>query len=152
GPPGQGPSLHRKACDIAAIAQAAEAVGMMEALIRMVVDYTSARKQFGKPLAEFQVLQHRMADMVLNLEDTRSLVYMAALGEPDGPNRDSEIAGMKVHANEALRFVSQQAVQLHGGMGITDDLWVGHFFKRAMVLMAAHGGTPHYRARYEASL
>lgn len=152
GAPGQGLALHRHAADIATIAHTAEAVGMMEALVRITADYLAGRKQFGQPLAQFQALQHRMADMVLGLEDSRSLLYMAALTDPADPTFEQAVTGMKVKTAEALRFVSQQAVQLHGGMGITDELMVGHYFKRAMVVNEAFGGPDHYRARYEASL
>ncbi len=153
GAPGSGPDLHRKATDVATIAHAAEAVGIMEALIRLTVDYTQGRTQFGQKLAQFQVLQHRMSDMVLHLEDARSMLYQAVLANPaDTADYERAVTGMKVKVAEALRFVSQQAVQLHGGMGITDELMVSHYFKRAMTVNEAYGGPNAYRKRYELSL
>lgn len=153
GAPGAGPELHRKAADAATIAHAAEAVGMMETLIRLTVDYTQGRTQFGQKLAQFQVLQHRMSDMVLHLEDARSMLYQAVLADPaDAEGCERAVTGMKVKVAEALRFVSQQAVQLHGGMGITDELMVSHYFKRAMTVNEAYGGPNAYRKRYELSL
>lgn len=153
GDAGAGPQLHRRAADAATIAHAAEAVGMMEALIRTTVEYTQGRSQFGQKLAQFQVLQHRMSDMVLHLEDARSMLYQAVLTDPeDASDYERAVTGMKVKVAEALRFVSQQAVQLHGGMGITDELMVGHYFKRAMTVNEAYGGPNAYRKRYELSL
>ncbi|WP_158969711.1 acyl-CoA dehydrogenase family protein [Chachezhania sediminis] len=153
GAAGAGPDLHRRAADIATVAHSAEAVGMMETLIRTTVDYLQGRSQFGQKLAAFQVLQHRLADMVLHLEDARSMLFQTVLadqGDRDGFER--AVTGMKVKVAEALRFVSQQAVQLHGGMGITDELMVGHFFKRAMTVNEAYGGPAAFRKRYEKSL
>lgn len=150
---GAGANLHLHAADMATIAHTAEAVGMMETLIRTTAAYITGRQQFGQPLSAFQALQHRMADMVLYLEDTRSLLYMALLTDPaDTRAFERAVTGMKVKAAEALRFVSQQAVQLHGGMGITSELMVGHFFKRAMTVNESYGGPGFYRKRYEASL
>ncbi|MAM72775.1 acyl-CoA dehydrogenase family protein [Tistrella mobilis] len=153
GDAGQGPDLHRAAADEAVIARAGEGIGMMEVLIRTTADYLGQRQQFGQPLATFQALQHRMADMLLQLEDTRSMLHMALSADDTDPAAFQQaVSGLKITSSEALRFVSQQAVQLHGGMGITDELMVSHYFKRAMVIIASDGGPDFHRKRYEASL
>lgn len=110
----------------------AEAVGIMKAINAATLDYTKNRKQFGQPIARFQVLQHRMADMFLHSEQALSMSYLAALNcnEPDVTERRRALSAAKVVIGQAGRFVGQQAIQLHGGMGMTDELMVSHHFKR----------------------
>ncbi|HYG43044.1 MAG TPA: acyl-CoA dehydrogenase [Bordetella sp.] len=110
----------------------AHAAGAMERLLEITIDHLKTRRQFGQPLAAFQVLQHRMADMLVAKEMALSMAYVAvaALSEPDGAQRRRMLAAAKLEAARAGRFVAQSAVQLHGGMGMTDELEVGDYFKR----------------------
>jgi alkylation response protein AidB-like acyl-CoA dehydrogenase len=118
--------------DQALSALCAEAVGIMKAVNATTLEYTKNRKQFGQPIARFQVLQHRMADMFLHSEQARSMSYLAAIKcvEADAGERRRALSAAKVIVGQAGRFVGQQAVQLHGGMGMTDELMVSHYFKR----------------------
>lgn len=110
----------------------AEAVGIMKAVNATTLEYTRNRKQFGQPIARFQVLQHRMADMFLHSEQARSMSYLAAIKcvDPELGERRRALSAAKVIIGQAGRFIGQQAVQLHGGMGMTDELMVSHYFKR----------------------
>jgi len=114
----------------------AHAAGAMERLLEITIDYLKTRRQFGQPLAAFQVLQHRMADMLVAKEMALSMAYVAAaaLTEPDARQRRRMLAGAKLEAARAGRFVAQSAVQLHGGMGMTDELEVGDYFKRLTMI------------------
>lgn len=118
--------------DQALSALCAEAVGIMKAVNATTLDYTKSRKQFGQPIARFQVLQHRMADMFLHTEQASSMSYLAAIKciEEDAGERRRCLSAAKVIIGQAGRFVGQEAVQLHGGMGMTDELMVSHYFKR----------------------
>ncbi len=138
--------------DEAAAAQCAEAVGAMVALTRITADYLRQRKQFGQPLAAFQVLQHRLADMFMDTERSRSLAVMAALQARAGDvvTRQRAVSAAKVQAGRSGRFVGQQAVQLHGGIGISDELSVGHYFKRLTALDARLGSADWHLARFAA--
>jgi hypothetical protein len=121
----------------------------MQVLLDTTVEYTGTRKQFGQAIGKFQALQHRMADMYLKLEETRSLVFNAAIQMDAGSDEAaSACAALKVKIAEAGKFVSQQAVQLHGGIGMTDELVVGHHFKRLMVLAMLYGDEDYYLQRY----
>ncbi|MFC4274543.1 acyl-CoA dehydrogenase family protein [Achromobacter aloeverae] len=121
----------------------AHAAGAIARLLDITVDYLKTRKQFGQPLAAFQALQHRMAEMVVAREMALSMAYVAAaaLAEPDARTRRRMIAAAKIEAGQAGRCVSQLAVQLHGGMGMTDELEVGDFFKRLTVVELLFGDT-----------
>jgi|SRR5690606_17880219 len=114
----------------------AHAAGAMERLLEITIEYLKTRRQFGQPLAAFQVLQHRMADMLVAKEMGLSMAYVAAaaLSEPDGAQRRRMLASAKLEAARAGRFVAQSAVQLHGGMGMTDELEVGDYFKRLTMI------------------
>jgi alkylation response protein AidB-like acyl-CoA dehydrogenase len=118
--------------EIALSALCAEAVGIMKAVNATTLEYTKSRKQFGVPIAKFQVLQHRMADMFLHSEQATSMSYLAAIKcvDPDDQERRRAIAAAKVVIGQAGRYVAQQSIQLHGGMGMTDELMVSHHFKR----------------------
>ncbi|MFM0210678.1 acyl-CoA dehydrogenase [Paraburkholderia sediminicola] len=128
----------------------AEAVGAMERLIEITAEYLRTRHQFGVPLATFQALQHRVADMLVQKELALSMAYVAAqaLDEPDAQQRRRMLAAAKVTVAKAGRFVGQQAVQLHGGMGITDELEVGDYFKRLTMFDPLLGDSDHHLARY----
>jgi alkylation response protein AidB-like acyl-CoA dehydrogenase len=132
--------------DAGLAAVCAEAVGALDKLLAATVEYARNRKQFGQPIGKFQALQHRMADMVLHIEQARSISYLAAVRctDPDPAVRRSALSAAKVVIGQACRFVGQQAVQLHGGMGVTDELDVSHYFKRLMAIELQFGSTDHH--------
>jgi alkylation response protein AidB-like acyl-CoA dehydrogenase len=138
------------AIDIGLAAICAEAVGIMQALLSATVDYLRTRQQFGQPIGRFQALQHRVADMVMHLEQARSMSYLAALRctATDLKERRRALSGAKVVIGEAARFIGQQAVQLHGGMGMTDELKVSHWFKRLTAIDILFGDSDTHLQRY----
>jgi pimeloyl-CoA dehydrogenase small subunit len=135
-------------------ATAAESVGAMEALHSMTLEYSRTREQFGRTIGSNQVVQHRLAEMLMSLEQGRSMAMLAAmtLDEPDTYERAHNIAMAKVGIGQAGRFVSQNAVQLHGGIGMTEELAIGHYFRRCMVIERLFGDTAHYLARLAAEV
>jgi hypothetical protein len=137
---------------IASSALCAEAVGIMKAVIATTVEYTRSRKQFGQPIAKFQVLQHRMADMFIQGEQATSMSYLAAIKcvDADINERRRALAAAKVVIGQAGRFIAQQAVQLHGGMGMTDEMMVSHYFKRLTAIDLTWGDSDHHLARFAA--
>ncbi|MCW5729424.1 MAG: acyl-CoA dehydrogenase family protein [Alphaproteobacteria bacterium] len=145
----QGHGLLSEAIDHGIAAVAAEAVGAMQCLHDATNDYLKTRKQFGVPIGSFQVLQHRMVDMHIALEQARSLALMVNM-KLDGPagERARAAAAAKVQIGQSARFVGQQAVQLHGGMGMTDELTVGHYKKRLMMIDVLFGNAEHHRRRF----
>ncbi|QKH36897.1 acyl-CoA dehydrogenase family protein [Achromobacter pestifer] len=147
---GAGQQAMRWGEDHGIAALCAEAGGAMERLIEMTSEYLSARRQFGKALGSFQALQHRMADMVIQKELAVSMAYVAAqaLDESDAGTRCRKLAAAKFMMAKAARFVGQQAVQLHGGMGMTDELAVGDYFKRLTMLDPLLGDSDHHLDRY----
>ena len=137
------------AVDRTIVAMGAEALGAMEALLEQTVAYSKTRVQFGKPIGSFQALQHRMADMCMQCQALRSLVLHAAItADAGGSAAARAAAGLKVKLCEAGRFVSQQAVQIHGGIGVTDELAVSHYFRRLMFLNTLFGDAEHHLKRY----
>lgn len=143
--------LIEKVGDAAIAAMAAEAVGVMRRLVQDTIDYTKQRRQFGQPISSFQALQHRMVDMYMQLELATSAVYLATLSlDADPVERARAASTAKVAVGNALRFIGQNAVQLHGGMGMTDELAVGHYFKRATVIESEFGSVDYHLARYVA--
>lgn len=138
--------------DQAIVAMGAEALGAMDVLLEQTVEYTRTREQFGQPISRFQALQHRMADMYLECQKLRSLLYYAAiLRNEDRPDAGKAASALKVKLEEAGRFVSQQAVQLHGGIGMTDELGISHYFKRLLLLNTLFGDGEHHLRRYLAA-
>ncbi len=136
----------------AIIAMGGEAVGAMDALLEQTAEYTRTREQFGQPIGKFQALQHRMADMYLHCQATRSLLYYAAIARGEQREDMLEAAwALKVKLGEAGRFVSHQAVQLHGGIGMTDELGIGHYLKRLLLLNSLFGDSEHYLRKYAAA-
>ncbi len=131
----------------------AEAVGAMEALNAATLEYAKTRKQFGQPIARFQVLQHRMVDMFIHLEQARSMAYLAAVkvDTADAADRKRTTSAAKVRIGQAARFIGQQAVQIHGGMGVTNELPAAHLFKRLTMLEMTLGDTDHHLQRFIAS-
>ncbi|BEU99144.1 acyl-CoA dehydrogenase family protein [Novosphingobium olei] len=141
-----------RALDAALAAQCAEAIGVMTVLLDRTVAYTKQREQFGRPIATFQVLQHRMADMAVAIERSRSMAVMAALAIDgatggNGQDRTRLVAAAKAYVADALRLVAEGAVQLHGGIGTTDEIDVSHYFKRAFVLQQQFGTAQYHLAR-----
>lgn len=127
--------------DVGSSAICAEAVGIMKAVNATTLEYTRNRKQFGQPIAKFQVLQHRMVDMFMHSEQATSMSYLAAIKcvDPDPAERRRALSAAKVVIGQAGRFVGQQAIQLHGGMGMTDEMMVSHYFKRLTAIELTFG-------------
>ena len=122
-------------------AMAAEAVGCMEAMHAMTLDYMKTRKQFGRAIGENQVMQHKAADMLIAMEQARSMTMLAAMmvDEPDDDERAHNISLAKVGVGQNGRLVSQSAVQMHGGIGMTEEYAVGHYFRRVMTFEHSWG-------------
>jgi pimeloyl-CoA dehydrogenase small subunit len=146
GSPEGGLPLVEQVVDEAIAALAAEAVGCMEAAHTMTVDYLKTRQQFGRPIGSFQALQHRSADMLVALEQARSMSYFAAMQveERDPAARRKAMASVKVQIGRSARFVGQQSIQLHGGIAMTMEYAVGHYFKRLTVNDATFGDADHH--------
>ena len=137
--------------DRATAALIAEAVGVTHRLYRETVEYTAQRRQFGQPLSAQQALQHRMVDMFVQVELARSASLLATLNLDGDPQaRALAVSAAKVSAAKACRMVGENAVQLHGGMGMTDDLPVGHLFKRGLMIESEFGDVDYHLARYAA--
>ena len=137
------------AIDRSILAISAEAVGAMEILYKTTVEYTKTREQFGTPIGKFQVLQHRMVDMFMEYEQCKSLLYMATMkNEESAPDAKKAISGLKYQVGKAGKFVGQQSVQLHGGMGVTDELNVGHYFKRLTTIGTIFGNADFHLKQY----
>jgi alkylation response protein AidB-like acyl-CoA dehydrogenase len=128
----------------------AEAVGIMDALHARTVEYLKTRQQFGQPIGRFQALQHRAVDMLINVEQARSMAVLAAskVDSPKVAERRRAVAAAKEMIGRAGRFVGQQAIQLHGGMGMTDELDVGHYFKRLAAIDILFGNAAHQRSLF----
>ncbi len=152
GDPGRALEALERAVDLSTIAACADALGAMTAVLHKTGAYLATRKQFGAPLASFQVLQHRMVDMFAALEASRSMVVMAALHADAAPaERARAASAAKVAVGERARYVAQQGVQLHGGVGMTEDLDIGHYFRRLTLFEKADGGIDHHLQRFAQS-
>ncbi len=135
--------------DRATLAICSEAVGAMEVIIQKTVEYTKTRVQFGVPIAKFQALQHRMADMFIEQQQAKSIVLMAAMKLDQGQDDSAKaIAAMKSLVGRASRKVGQEAIQIHGGIGVTDELDVGHYFKRMTVIELLFGNSDYQTQRF----
>ncbi|MCC6920677.1 MAG: acyl-CoA dehydrogenase family protein [Alphaproteobacteria bacterium] len=146
---GEGLPLIERVSDEAIAALSAEAIGAMKVLNDTTVEYCKTRKQFGTPIGKFQVLQHRMVDMFMNYEQSVSITYMVTLKlEEEEAERKKAASAAKVQIGKAGRFIGQQSVQLHGGMGMTDELNVGHYFKRLTMIDTQFGNVDHHLKRY----
>ncbi|MFO1238210.1 MAG: acyl-CoA dehydrogenase family protein [Alphaproteobacteria bacterium] len=146
---GGGLKIVEKVTDEAIAALSAEAIGAMKVLNDTTIEYSKTRKQFGTPIGKFQVLQHRMVDMFMNYEQSVSITYMVTLKlEEEEAERKKAASAAKVQIGKAGRFIGQQAVQIHGGMGMTDELNVGHYFKRLTVIDTQFGNVDHHLKRY----
>jgi len=152
-PAGAGFAALELAVDIGIAALAAEAVGVMDTLFALTADYLNTRKQFGVPIGSFQALRHRIADMKMQLELARSMSYYATLKLGEAPAaRRRALAQAKVQLGHSARFLGQQAIQLHGGIGMTDEYIGSHYFKRLTTMEMQFGDTMHHLGEVSARL
>ncbi len=151
GDPEAGLPIVERVVDSAMAYLAAEAVGAMQVLYETTLAYLKTRKQFGRAIGDFQVLQHRMVDMMIHVEQSRSLALYASLAQSRPATECAKAAAAaKVQVGKSGKWVGQQAVQLHGGMGMTDELTVGHYMKRLMMIDTAFGHADHHQRRFAA--
>jgi alkylation response protein AidB-like acyl-CoA dehydrogenase len=137
--------------DRALAALGAEAVGIMQTLLNQTLEYTKIRKQFGRPLSANQVIRHRLADMAMQCDEARSISLRAALMiDADPTERGRAASGAKAKIGKCARFVAEQAVQLHGAMGVTEELDIGAYFKRLLAFDTMFGGSAHHYRRHAA--
>ena len=150
GEAGQALPLIQEVIDEATLAVGCEAVGNMEVAYKSTVDYSKQRVQFGQPIGKFQVLQHRMVDMFMEYEQAKSLMYMAAMRMDEGYGAVAQkaVSAFKVQVGKSGRYVGQQAVQVHGGMGMTEELHIGHYFKRLTMIDTLFGNVDFHLRRY----
>jgi alkylation response protein AidB-like acyl-CoA dehydrogenase len=150
GPEGGALDALSAAFDLGVAALCAEAVGALQAIFEATVEYAKTRKQFGVPIGKFQALQHRMAEMLMHVEQARSMSCLAAIRstDPDPRARRRAVSAAKVVVGDACRRVGQEAVQLHGGMGMTDELAVSHWFRRLAAIELSLGDTAHHLERF----
>ncbi|WP_428484610.1 acyl-CoA dehydrogenase family protein [Rhodopila sp.] len=143
---GNGLPTIRRVIEAGIAATAAETVGAMEAMNEMTLEYSKTRVQFGQPIGSYQVVQHRLADMFMAQEQGRSMAMLATMSidNPDDAQRSHDIALAKVGIGQAGRYVSQSAVQMHGGIGMTEEYAVGHYFRRCMVIERLFGDPAYY--------
>ncbi len=151
GAEGQALPLIEALVDHAAMAQCAEATGAMKKLHELTLDYARQRKQFGKAISDFQVIQHRLVDMFMEAEQATSMTLMGTL-RLDDADRTKWVSQAKAKINKGARALGQWAVQTHGGIGITTELAAGHYFKRLSILETQFGDFDHHMARLEAHL
>lgn len=153
GQPGKANDLLKPVMQQAILSLCAEAVGAMSALMEATIEYTKQRQQFGRSISSFQVLRHRMADMFMEIELTRSLM-MAAAYKLDREEKDSDhcLSALKAKVAKAGKFVAHNAIQLHGGIGTTDELNVGHFFKRIAAINVQFGTRDYHLSEFAESL
>ncbi|TMA21660.1 MAG: acyl-CoA dehydrogenase, partial [Deltaproteobacteria bacterium] len=136
--------------DVAIAAACAEAVGALEALLQTTVEYSKSRKQFGVPIGTFQALQHRMVEMLIHVEQAKSMSYLASLrsDEKDLQARARVMSGAKVIVGRDCRNVGQEAVQIHGGMGMTEEFLASHYFRRLAAWELSFGDTEHHLEKF----
>jgi alkylation response protein AidB-like acyl-CoA dehydrogenase len=137
--------------DRAIAALGAEAVGIMQTLLDQTLEYTKIRKQFGRPLSANQVIRHRLADMAMQCDEARSMALRAALmADAEPVARSRAASGAKAKIGKCARFVAEQSVQLHGAMGVTEELDIGSYFKRLLAFDTLFGGSAHHYRRHAA--
>lgn len=138
------------ATDLALLGLCAEAQGILEVLVSKTIEYTRTREQFGRPIGSFQALQHRMVDMFMLKEESRSLLYKAVIAMQNAPAEGAKaLSALKYHIGTSGRKVGQEAVQLHGGMGVTWELDVPHYFKRLTMIDAILGNADYHLDRFQ---
>ncbi len=154
GAPEEGLAAVERAVDLGVAALCAEAVGIIAALNEATLNYLKTRKQFGVPIGKFQALQHRMADMFIAAEQARSMAILAAVyaDSADAALRGRSVSAAKAYIGQAARLVGQQAVQLHGAMGVVDDVIVSHYFKRLTMIELTLGDSDFHRERFSSTL
>jgi alkylation response protein AidB-like acyl-CoA dehydrogenase len=154
GAPGRALPVIERAVDQGIAALCAEAMGIVTALNDATLNYLKTRKQFGTVIGSFQALQHRMVDMYIAAEQTRSMAIIAAIQatSDEAAARRRAISGAKAYIGQAARFIGQQAVQLHGAMGVVDELNVSHYFKRLTMIDMTFGDADHHLARFSDAL
>ena len=152
GDPAKGLPVLRRVADEAIAALCAEAVGLMDRMRDITVDYIKTRKQFGVPIGTFQALQHRASDMVVAIEQARSMACYATMmaASDDAAERAQAVSAAKVQIGRSGRFVGQQAIQLHGGIAMTMEYNVGHYFKRMTMIETLFGDADHHLAKVAA--
>jgi len=145
-----GMDLIEKVVDEATVAVCAEATGVMAKLHEGTLEYSKQRQQFGQPIARFQVLQHRMVDMFMEVEQAKSMTTYATL-HLDKPaiERMAAVSQCKAKVSRGAKFVGQNAIQTHGGIGITQELAIGHYFKRATMIEGQFGSADYHYDRFE---
>ncbi|CAG4928064.1 acyl-CoA dehydrogenase family protein [Paraburkholderia saeva] len=145
-----GAATLERIADYGIVLLCAEAVGALDALNHATAEYTKQRQQFGVPIARFQSLQHRMVEMLIHAEQARSISYLAAVryASDDADERRRAVSAAKVRIGQAARFVGQQAVQLHGGMGVTNEVAAAHLFKRLAIIETTLGDVDHHLERF----
>jgi alkylation response protein AidB-like acyl-CoA dehydrogenase len=149
--PGEGFAPLQQTVNAAMLALCAEALGVMQLLQATTLDYVKTRKQFGVTIGSFQALQHRLVDMYAALEQTRALLYRAVCSaEEGGAEAQRDLLALKVMVGRCGRLIGGEAVQMHGGMGMTDELVVGHGMKRLMVIDTSFGNADVQRSRFAA--
>jgi alkylation response protein AidB-like acyl-CoA dehydrogenase len=146
GQPGEGLPLVERVVDEAIAALCAEAVGAMAAMHELTLDYLKTRRQFGREIGSFQALQHRAVDMLVALEQARSMAMFGTMmaAEEDAVERRNALSAAKVQIGRSGRLIGQQAVQLHGGIGMTMEYKVGHYFKRVTMIDTMFGDADHH--------
>ncbi len=155
GAPGAALEALERVIDWATVAAAAEGVGAMEVLLDKTVEYSKTRKQFDVPIGSFQALQHRMANMFIECQQARSIVLMAAMeldSDADATAKSKAVSAAKSRVGRAMRHVGQEAIQIHGGIGMTEELDVGHLFKRITALEILFGDADFHANRYASLL
>jgi pimeloyl-CoA dehydrogenase small subunit len=152
GDPENALALIERVIDDARAALCAEAVGAMDESLKATVEYLKTRKQFGVPIGSFQTLQHRAADMFVALEQARSMSMFATMAcdFDDAKERATAVAAAKVQVGKSLKFVGQQSIQLHGGIGMTMEAKIGHYFKRLTLIESAFGDSDYHLRRVSA--
>ncbi|MCZ8018110.1 acyl-CoA dehydrogenase family protein [Novosphingobium sp.] len=146
-----GIDLIERVVDEATVAVCAEASGIARTMVNSTVEYTKQRKQFGQPIGKFQVLQHRMSDMFVEAEQVSSMALMGTLKLDEAPEaRKAAVSMAKAKVGKSLKFVGQNAIQTHGGIGITMELAIGHYFKRGTMIEGQFGSIDHHLDRFEA--
>jgi alkylation response protein AidB-like acyl-CoA dehydrogenase len=147
--PGEAEASVAFALDEAAAAVCSEAIGVLRKMLDLTLDYAGQRKQFGQAINEFQVIQHRLADMFIDVEQAASMALMAAAHlDEAAASRALHVSAAKGYVGAACRRIAQACVQIHGAIGVTDELALGRYFKRAAAIQASFGSTNHHLARY----
>ncbi len=149
GDPENAAPLIERVVDDARVAMCAEAIGAMDESLKATVEYLKTRKQFGVPIGSFQTLQHRAADMFVALEQARSMSMFATMASDfdDAKERATAVAAAKVQIGKSAKFVGQQSIQLHGGIGMTQEVKIGHYFKRLTMIENTFGDTDYHLRR-----